>query len=134
MDELTAPRLGAERTAWQYPMASLLRSGARVSFGSDWPVSSEVPLEGVRVAVTRTTPEGRPAGGWLPHERLTLAQALTAYTAGVAYQSFEDDRGVLEVGARADVVALDRDVFELPPESLAEAKVVSTWCAGERTY
>jgi predicted amidohydrolase YtcJ len=134
MDELTAPRLGAERTAWQYPMASLLRSGARVSFGSDWPVSSEVPLEGIRVAVTRTTAEGLPAGGWLPHERLTTAQALAAYTAGVAYQSFEDDRGVLEVGARADVVVLDRDVFELPPETVDEAKVVSTWCAGERTY
>jgi len=134
MDELTAPRLGPERTAWQYPMAGLLRSGARLSFGSDWPVSSHVPLDGVRVAVTRTTPGGEPAGGWLPHERLTLEQALTAYTAGVGYQSFEDDRGLLEVGARADVVVLDRDVFAAPPEVVDEAKVVATWCAGERTY
>ena len=98
------------------------------------PVSSEVPLEGVRVAVTRTTADGLPPGGWLPQERLTTAEALRAYTSGVAYQSFEDDRGVLEVGARADVVVLDRDVFELPPETVGEAKVVSTWCAGERTY
>ena len=55
MDDLTAPRLGDERTAWQYPMGTLLRSGARLSFGSDWPVSSHLPLDGVRVAVTRTT-------------------------------------------------------------------------------
>ncbi len=64
MDDLTAPRLGDERTAWQYPMGTLLRSGARLSFGSDWPVSSHVPLDGVRVAVTRTTPTaGRPGAG-----------------------------------------------------------------------
>ncbi len=131
MDDLTAPRLGDERTAWQYPMGSLLRSGARISFGSDWPVSSYVPLEGVRVAVTRTTLDGRPPGGWLPHERLTVEQALTAYTAGVAFQSFEDDRGVLRVGARADVVVLDRDVLSGPPEAVHEAQVVGTW-AGER--
>jgi predicted amidohydrolase YtcJ len=134
MDELTAPRLGDERTAWQYPMGSLLRSGARLSFGSDWPVSSHVPLEGIRVAVNRTTVDGRPAGGWLPQERLTLEQALTAYTAGVAYQSFEDDRGVLDVGARGDVVVLDRDVLAGAPDAVHEARVVATWCAGTRTF
>jgi predicted amidohydrolase YtcJ len=134
MDELTAPRLGPERTDWQYPMASLLRSGARLSFGSDWPVSSHVPLDGVRVAVNRTTLEGRPDGGWLPDQRLTLEQALTAYTAGVAYQSFEDDRGVLDVGARADVVVLDRDILAGPPDAVHEARVLATWCAGERTF
>jgi predicted amidohydrolase YtcJ len=133
MDELTVPRLGAERTRWQYPMASLLRSGARISFGSDWPVSSLVPLEGVRVAVMRTTPDGRPPGGWLPGERLTVEEALTAYTAGVGYQSFEDDRGTLAVGARADVVVLDRDVLGSPPEAVGEAQLVAAWCAGTRT-
>jgi predicted amidohydrolase YtcJ len=134
MDDLTAPRLGPERTDRQYPMASLLRSGALLSFGSDWPVSSYVPLDGVRVAVNRTTVDGRPPGGWLPDERLTLEQALTAYTAGVAYQSFEDDRGVLDVGARADVVVLDRDILRGPPGAVHEARVVATWCAGERTF
>jgi predicted amidohydrolase YtcJ len=134
MDELTAPRLGPARTAWQYPMRSLLHSGARVSFGSDWPVSSPVPLEGIRVAVTRTTNDGRPPGGWLPEQRLTVEEALTAYTAGVAYQSFEDDRGVLDVGARADVVVLDRDVLAGPPDAVDEARVLAVWCAGEQTY
>jgi hypothetical protein len=134
MDDLTAPRLGDERTDWQYPMGTLLRSGARVSFGSDWPVSSHVPLDGVRVAVTRTTLDGRPAGGWLPQERLTVAQALTAYTAGVAYQAFEDERGVLAVGSPADVVLLDRDVLSGPPESVHEAQVLATWCDGRPTH
>ena len=134
MDELTAPRLGEERTSWQYPMASLLRSGALLSMGSDWPVSSYVPLEGIRVAATRTTVDGRPDGGWLPHERLTVEQALTAYTAGVAYQSFEDDRGVLDVGARADVVVLDRDILAGPAGRVDEAHVVATWCHGDRTF
>ena len=133
MKQLTVPRLGAERTRWQYPMASLLRSGARISFGSDWPVTSLAPLEGVRVAVTRTTPDGLPPGGWLPGERLTVEQALTAYTAGVGFQSFEDDRGALTVGARADVVVLDRDVLGGPPEATAEAQVLAVWCAGART-
>jgi predicted amidohydrolase YtcJ len=93
-----------------------------------------VPLEGIRVAVTRTTDDGRPPGGWLPHERLTLEQALTAYTAGVAHQSFEDDRGVLDVGARADVVVLDRDILAGSPEAVHEARVLGTWCAGTRTF
>jgi predicted amidohydrolase YtcJ len=134
MDDLTAPRLGDERTAWQYPMGTLLRSGARISFGSDWPVSSHVPLDGVRVAVTRTTLDGRPDGGWLPQERLTVEQALTAYTAGTAYQAFEDDRGVLAVGSPADVVLLDRDVLSGPPEPLHEARVLATWCDGRPTH
>jgi len=134
MDDLTAPRLGAERTGWQYPMGSLLRSGARISFGSDWPVSSHVPLDGVRVAVTRTTPEGRPSGGWLPHERLTVEEALTAYTAGVAYQASEDDRGTLEVGHHADIVLLDRDVLTGPAEVVHEARVLGTWTSGRPTH
>jgi predicted amidohydrolase YtcJ len=133
MTELTEPRLGGERSAWQYPMASLLRAGGRLSFGSDWPVSSPVPLEGVRVAVTRTTLDGDPPGGWLPGERLTLEQALTAYTAGVGHQSFEDDRGTLLPGARADVVLFDRDVFAAPPEAVHEARVVGTWSADRWT-
>jgi predicted amidohydrolase YtcJ len=115
-------------------METLRSSGARLSFGSDWPVSSHVPLEGIRVAVTRTTIDGRPAGGWLPGERLTMEDALTAYTAGVGYQSFEDDRGVLTVGSRADVVVLDRDILAGPLESVHEARVLRTWCGGRPTY
>ena len=69
--DLTIPRLGPERAAGQYPLGSLARSGARLSFGSDWPVSSLTPMEGLAVAVTRQTPAGHLPGGWLPAERLT---------------------------------------------------------------
>jgi predicted amidohydrolase YtcJ len=93
-----------------------------------------VPLHGVRVAVTRTTLDGRPSGGWLPQERLTVEQALTAYTAGVAYQAFEDGRGLLAVGSPADVVLLDRDVLAGAPEAVHEARVLATWVDGRASY
>ena len=92
------------------------------------------PLDGVRVAVTRTTLDGRPPGGWLPQERLTVEQALTAYTAGVAYQAFEDERGLLGVGSPADIVLLDRNVLAGPPEAVHEAHVLATWVDGEPTH
>ncbi|HKY49263.1 MAG TPA: amidohydrolase, partial [Acidimicrobiia bacterium] len=70
MVDLTIPRLGEERSAWQYPIGALLRAGARVSFGSDWPVTSMNPMEGIAVAVTRQTSAGDPPGGWLPEQRI----------------------------------------------------------------
>lgn len=84
MTEQTLPRLGAERGRQQYPIAGLQRRGTTLSFGSDWPVTSAAPLEGIAVALSRQTPDGQPAGGWTPHERVDLASALAAYTTGVA--------------------------------------------------
>ena len=82
-------------------------AGAHVSFGSDWPVSSMHPLHGLAVAVTRQNKDGKPDDGWLPEERLPIAQALAAYTSGTAYQGFEDDTGgAIVVGKRADLCAL----------------------------
>ena len=133
--ELTAPRLGAERTGWQYPMASLLASGAVLSMGSDWPVSSYRPLDGLAVAVTRQTKDGVPAGGWLPHQRLPVGSALSAYTQGVAYQAFEEDRwGSVTVGRRADLVWLDRDPTTADPAGWPRIAVRGTWLAGRRTW
>lgn len=134
MTELTIPRLGQERSAWQYPLRSLLDSGARVSFGSDWPVSSLRPLDGIAVAVTRQTADGEPSDGWLPHERILLEEALRAYTAGTAYQGFDDDAGVLRVGARADLVWLAADPTAVPPAELPDLPVLGTWCSGRRTH
>jgi predicted amidohydrolase YtcJ len=133
--DLTRPRLGEERTAWQYPMASLLTSGAVLSMGSDWPVSSYRPLEGLAVAVTRQTPDGVPAGGWLPHERLPVGAALSAYTQGVAYQAFEEDAwGSVSVGRRADLVWLDHDPTTTDPSSWPAIAVRGTWLGGRRTW
>lgn len=129
--ELTRPRLGPDRSAQQYPYASLVRAGAQVSAGSDWPVSPQDPMEAVRVAVTRRTPDGGDA--WLPDECLTVEEALHVSTAGVAHQAFADDRrGRLEVGCTADLVLLDADPRRVPPMAIGAIAVRGTWSAGTR--
>ncbi|WP_432154338.1 amidohydrolase [Streptomyces tricolor] len=133
MDELTIPFLGPERAARQYPFGSLLRSGARLAAGSDWPVSSPDPLQGIHVAVNRVEPGGT-GPVFLPGERLRLADALTAYTAGSAYVNHLDDTGRVAVGALADLVVLDRDPFTGPPEAIADTRVALTYVGGERVY
>ncbi|MGA5699721.1 amidohydrolase [Peterkaempfera bronchialis] len=134
MRDLTMPRLGADRSDRQYPMASLLRSGARVSFGSDWPVTDHRPLAGLPVAVTRQTPQREPRGGWLPEERIGMEAALGCYTSGVAHQAMADDRGVLAPGQVADLVWLDRDPRACDPHEVPDIAVLGTWLAGERTH
>jgi predicted amidohydrolase YtcJ len=132
--DLTMPRLGAARSTLQYPFGSLVATGAVLSMGSDWPVSSHRPLDGLAVAVTRQTRDGEPAQGWLPHERLAPATALSAYTAGSAYQSFEEGRrGLLAVGARADLVWLQHDPLATPAPDWPAITVRGTWLGGART-
>ncbi len=134
MHELTLPRLGPERTALQYPIGSLLAGGARISFGSDWPVSSHRPLEGLAVAVTRANRRGEPIGGWVPEERVPMLRAIEAYTRGSAYQAFDDDAGSLSVGQRADLVITDCDVTAIAGEDLAEVEVTQTWLDGTPVF
>ncbi|MFJ9561024.1 amidohydrolase [Streptomyces fuscichromogenes] len=133
MDELTIPFLGSERAGWQYPFGSLLRSGARLAGGSDWPVSSPDPLQGIHVAVNRVEPGGD-TPVFLPGERLALGEALTAYTAGSAYVNHLDGTGRVAVGALADLVVLDRDPFAGPPERIADTRVAHTYVGGARVY
>ncbi|MER7577160.1 amidohydrolase [Streptomyces sp. NPDC126514] len=133
MDELTIPFLGSERARWQYPFGALLGSGARLAAGSDWPVSSPDPLEGIHVAVNRVVPGGT-GPVFLPGERIALAEALTAYTAGSAYVNHLDDTGAVRAGALADLVVLDRDPFAGPPEEIAETRVARTYVGGARVY
>jgi predicted amidohydrolase YtcJ len=130
MDVLTVPRLGERRAASQYPWASLHALGTVLSFGSDWPVSSADPLEGIAVACSRQTEARAPAGGWTPHERLPLDVALTAYTRGTAHQAGRR-AGSLVVGDDADLVLLDRDPFAVTdPRDLDAVRVVRTWLRG----
>ncbi|GHB66020.1 amidohydrolase [Streptomyces viridiviolaceus] len=133
MDELTIPFLGPERAAWQYPFGALLGSGARLAAGSDWPVSSPDPLQGIHVAVNRVEP-GADAPAFLPEQRIGLAAAVAAYTAGSAYVNHLDDTGRVRAGALADLVVLDRDPFAGPPEAIAETRVALTYVGGERVY
>lgn len=130
MDELTIPFLGPERAAWQYPFGALLRAGATLAAGSDWPVSSPDPIAGIHVAVNRMEPDATDGRVFLPEQRLDLATALAAYTAGSAHVNGVDEAGSLQAGLLADLVVLDRDIFTAPPEEIAEAKVVRTYVAG----
>ncbi|MEV5719702.1 amidohydrolase [Amycolatopsis mediterranei] len=128
---LTGPLIG-DRVDRQYAMATVHACGARVSFGSDWPVSSVRPLDGLRTAVTRKR-SGSSSPPWCPEERLTVAQALTAYTAGAAYQAADEDRrGSIAPGMVADFVHLAADPFAVDPDSLDTIEVLGTWVAGRR--
>ncbi|WP_055490990.1 amidohydrolase [Streptomyces sp. TP-A0356] len=133
MDELTIPFLGSERAARQYPFGALLRSGATLAAGSDWPVSSPDPMEGIHVAVNRVVPGGS-GPVFLPDERIGLTAALTAYTAGSAYANHLDDTGSVRPGALADLVVLDRDPYAGPPEAIGGTRVALTYVGGERVF
>lgn len=135
MNVLTVPRLGRERADKQYRMRSLDESGAPLSLGSDWPVSSGAPLDGIAVGVSRQTVDGEPAGGWTPQEILAIERALGAYTAGVAEQAFaEGVWGALVPGASADLVWLDRDPRATAPLDLPGIGIRATYLRGEPGY
>ncbi|MBU4336404.1 MAG: amidohydrolase [Actinobacteria bacterium] len=135
MELLTAPRLGDERTDRQYPVATLARLGTRLSIASDWPVSTNDPLEALVVAATRQTAEGLPDGGWVPSERLPIEDGIAAATAGGAYQGWtESYRGSIAVGMAADLLWYDRDLTAGEPLAAREANVLGTWLGGKRTF
>ncbi|MEU7908775.1 amidohydrolase [Actinoplanes sp. NPDC049118] len=133
MDDLTLPFLEPGPAGWQYPFGDLERAGATLAAGSDWPVSSPDPLLGIHVAVNRA----HLGGGlppFLPGQRLTLGTALAAYTAGSAHVNHRDDTGHLRPGYRADLVVLDRDPFDGPPERIGESTVALTYIDGARVH
>ncbi|MCM1966566.1 amidohydrolase [Streptomyces sp. G1] len=143
MDELTIPFLGPERARLQYPFGDLQRAGARLVAGSDWSVSSPNPLWGIHVAVNRSVPDEapnatgtfEPAPPFFPEQALTLAQALTAYTAGSAWVNHLDEvTGTVEEGKYADLVVLDRDPFAHPPLEIADTRVLRTYIDGELVF
>ena len=118
--------VGPERTRSAFPWRELLSTGASLAFSSDWPVSDLNPMVGVHQAVNRKGPEGRPS----PH-RLTVAEAIRAYTVGAAYATHcEDDRGTLSVGRAADFVVLGADPFEVRSERLRDIWIHSTFVGG----
>ncbi|MFE6099320.1 amidohydrolase [Streptomyces laurentii] len=135
MDTLTLPFLGPERAAWQYPFGALVRAGATLVAGSDWPVSSPDPLAGLHVAVNRVQPDAADDDRvFLPEQRLDPATALAAYTAGSAHANGHDDAGSLRPGYLADLVVLDRDILTGPPGEIAGARVEQTFVGGVRVH
>lgn len=135
--DLTRPKLGEDRMRWIYPMNSVEKTGANMAFGSDWNVSSVNPLDGIEVAVTRSSFEGAEPGKnvFLPEERIDLPTALAAYTIGSAYANFwEKETGSLEVGKSAEVIVLDKNLFEIPPSEISEVRVLLTLFKGKTVY
>ncbi|MFF8844239.1 amidohydrolase [Streptomyces sp. NPDC015127] len=133
MDELTIPFLGDGLAARQYPFADLHHARAPLAAGSDWPVSSANPLEGIHVAVNRILP-GADRPPFLPRQRLDVATALAAYTSGSAHANHLDDTGTLRPGHLADLVVVDRDPRTTPAPELASLRVEATYVAGRRVF
>ncbi len=129
-------RLGKERCRGAYAWRSLLIKRAKLAFGTDWPVENLDPLLGLFAASTRQDPETRePKLGWYPRERISLIEALKAYTIGAAYAEFQDSvKGSLEVGKLADMVVLTKDIFNLPPEEILNTEVDATIFDGQIIY
>jgi len=128
-------RIGPVRIRTTYAFRSLIGADAPLAFGSDWTVAPLDPMLGVYAAVTRRTLDGRNPGGWIPDQKITVGEALRAYTYGNAWAVFMDQKwGALVAGRYADVVVLDRDLFAVPPESIGSAKVRYTIVGGRVVY
>lgn len=134
MTVLTVPRLGEERAANQYRMASIINSGGQLSFGSDWPCTSGTPVEGLAIGTSRQNEAGEPDGGWIPEEIVDIERALDSYSRAVAVQGFADlspaPWGEIRIGASADLIRFDADPRTLTPQELARTPVRSTYLGG----
>jgi predicted amidohydrolase YtcJ len=128
-------RLGPNRLGGAYAWQTIARSGARIAFGSDFPVEPTNPFLGLSAAVSRQDPNGVPAGGWRPQERVSFAQALSGFTRDAAFAGFAEGRiGSLEPGKWADFILVDRDVSAVDAQSLARTRVLETWVAGRKVW
>nr|WP_179580462.1 amidohydrolase [Leifsonia psychrotolerans] len=138
MVKLNLPLIGEERSAWQYPFATLLGTGATICAGSDWPVTSPDPWLGIHVAVNRTVPSEHPDYNpevFIPGERIPLAAALRAYTSSAArINGRAHESGSIAVGFHADLVVVDRNPFDHPADRIAATRTVETYFGGQSVY
>jgi hypothetical protein len=127
--------IGAERAKGTYAFRALLDAKAPLAFGSDWFVAPPTPLMGIYAAVTRRTLDEKRPGGWVPEQKITVDEALRAYTAGAAYAGFaEESRGVIRKGMLADLTMIDRDLTTIAPETIRDAKVIRTIVNGKVVF
>jgi predicted amidohydrolase YtcJ len=127
--------LGAERVKSSYAWKSLLDAGAMLAFGSDWPVAPLDPVPGIYAAVTRRTLDGKNPAGWVPEQRITVAQAVYAYTMGSAFAEHQEKvKGSIEPGKLADLVVLSDDIFTIPPAEIEKTRVDMTIFDGRVIY
>jgi predicted amidohydrolase YtcJ len=128
-------RVGAERIKGAYAWSTLSKSGARLAFGTDYDVEPISPFRGLYACVTRELPEGGPAGGWQPQEKIFLADCIRAYTSGSAYAEFsEGKKGELKAGEFADFIVLSGDLTKLPPSEYTKLRVLRTVVGGRTVY
>jgi len=128
-------RIGPVRIQTAYAFRTFLDKGVRLAFGSDWPVAPLDPILGIHAAVTRATIDGKNPGGWVPAQKITVEEAVRAYTAGSAFAEFtEADKGTLAPGALADIVILSEDVFTIVPARIRDVKVRTTIVGGRVVF
>jgi predicted amidohydrolase YtcJ len=128
-------RLGPERSKGAYAWNSLQKSGAKLAFGTDYDVEELSPFRGLYACTTRQLPDGTPAGGWQPQEKITLDECIRAYTTGSAYAQFEEaKKGQLKNGQYADFIILSADLTKIPPSQYTQTKVLRTVVAGRTVY
>jgi predicted amidohydrolase YtcJ len=130
-----AGNVGSERAQRAWPWRDILAGGAVLSFGSDWSVVTLNPWPAVQMLLTRETPDGTPAGGWIPKERLTLDEAIQGYTMGCAFAARrEKTEGSIEAGKLADVIVISQDLFKIAPNQIGKTKVLMTMVGGKTVY
>jgi predicted amidohydrolase YtcJ len=128
-------RIGHDRSSRTYAFRTFLDHGVRLAFGTDWSVAPLNPMFGLYAAVTRATLDGKNPGGWFPEQKLTIAEAVEAYTMGSAYAEFQDkDKGSISTGKLADMVLLSDDILSIPPERIRNVKVLKTFVGGRVTF
>jgi predicted amidohydrolase YtcJ len=128
-------RIGPERCKTTYAFRSLLDSGATLAFGSDWTVAPLNPMEGIAAAVTRRTLDGKRPNGWIPEQKISVEEAVRAYTVGSAYAEFcERDKGTITAGKLADMVILSQDIFSIEPGDIEKSSVEMTIMDGRVVY
>jgi predicted amidohydrolase YtcJ len=133
--DVWARNAGPDRASRAWAWKSISNDGGRLAFGSDWPVVTLNPWEGMQTAVTRQTTEGKPEGGFVPQQRLTVEETVRGYTLGAAYAGRrEKTEGSIERGKLADIIIVSQNIFEIDPHRLAETKVLTTMVGGRVVY
>jgi predicted amidohydrolase YtcJ len=128
-------RIGRDRASRTYAFRTFLDHGVRLAFGTDWNVAPLNPMLGLYAAVTRATLDGKNPNGWFPEQKLTVAEAVEAYTMGSAYAEFqENDKGSITPGKLADMVLLSDDVFTIDPAKIRDVRIMTTWVGGKKVW
>jgi hypothetical protein len=128
-------RIGHDRASRTYAFRTFIDHGVRLAFGTDWPVAPLDPMLTLYAAVTRATLDGKYPQGWFPEQKLSIQEAIAAYTVGSAYAEFqEQDKGSIEPGKLADLVLLSQDVLTIPPAAIRDTRILNTWVNGVEVY